>query len=403
MFTKSNFAIICIFGMFVGFLFSRAALSISMFLFGFNAIRDVHPREWLRNKWWLVAVVWIIIYALTYFWSEDKANWYVHFQQKFPFLLLPLALPFLPTFSPKQLQTITLIVGSVLLVSACYSMSFFIIDPVTTLNKYHVGDVLPTLPKYDHIRISLAVALFVVWGVYVWPLIPGRKAKWAIGIIMGILVVYLHVIAVKSGLISLYLFLAGWGIYLAFTRQRIMGIMVIIAIPLFAAFAIEYIPTFHERERYIDFTYFMFKHGDKSGNFGDVNRLMSYKIALIIIAQHPLIGIGGGDMMPEMQTGFKALYPEVKPESVILPHNQFLDVGLSCGIPAMLLFTVWIFMPLLQIRRNRQSFFFFIIWLLLFLQLMVEPALEVQFGVFVFLYFLLMQWNELPVMAINKD
>ena len=388
--------------MFIGFLCSRAALSVSMFLFGVNGIRDVNPREWFRNKWWLIGVGWVALFALSYFSSEDKGTWYVHFQQKYPFLILPLAFPYLPKFSVKQLQAITIVVGSVLMVSACYSMSFLFFDPVANISRYRVGGVLPTLPKLDHIRASIAITLFVVWSVYVWPVFKDRFWKWVLGVMVGIFVIYIHIVAIKSGIVSLYLFLIAWGLYLSFAKKKLIGIIVIIAIPVFTMFGLKYMPTFREKAQYIDFTYFMFTHGDQSGNFGDINRLMSYKIALIIIAQHPLLGVGGGDMLSEMDKGFHNLYPDVRPESVILPHNQFLDIGLSSGIPAMILFTVWIFMPLARMRRNRQSFFFFVVWLILFLQLMIEPVLEVQFGVFVYLYFLLMAKHELPCKTENE-
>ena len=52
-------------------------------------------------------------------------------------------------------------------------------------------------------------------------------------------------------------------------------------------------------------------------------------------------------------------------------------------------------MPLFEIRKDRQGFFFFTVWLILFIQLMIEPVLEVQFGVFVYLFFLIMQKHEL--------
>jgi len=80
---------------------------------------------------------------------------------------------------------------------------------------------------------------------------------------------------------------------------------------------------------------------------------------------------------------------------VLLPHNQFLIVALGCGLPAAILFTVWVLMPLLSLRRNRQSFFFFIVWLALLMQLMIEPVLEVQYGVWMYLFFLVLFLNEL--------
>jgi hypothetical protein len=86
----------------------------------------------------------------------------------------------------------------------------------------------------------------------------------------------------------------------------------------------------------------------------------------------------------------------VQQQDILLPHNQFLIVALGCGVPALLVFTLWVFMPLRQLRRNRASFFFLMVWLILFLQLAIEPVFEVQYGVFVYLFFLLLFRKQLP-------
>ena len=391
---KSNIAVICILGMVVGFLVSRVALSISMFLFGMNAIRDISPRQWLRNKWWLLGVGWVAIYALTWFWSEDKGNWGTRLEVKLPFLILPLAFSFLPRFSDSQKRILTISIALLLVTSACYSVSFLILEPAYYVHEYKQAHVLPTLPKYDHIRFSLAIALFIIFSISCWPSLVLRSAKILVGCSLAFLVVYIHILAAKSGLLSFYIFLIGWGIYLAFARKIWIGLLVILAIPLFIAFALKYMPTFREKEHYLDFTYYMFRHGDKSGSLSDLGRLNSYVVAFDLIKQHPMIGVGTGDMKGEMEQGYARLYPETQKENMLIPHNQFLVVALGCGIPAMLLFTVWVFMPLARLRKDRQSFFLFMVWFLLFLQLMIEPVLEIQLGVFVYTFFLMMQMHE---------
>lgn len=403
MLEKSNIAVICIFGMIASFLVSKYTLSITVFLFGINAIRDIPPRQWLRNKWWLLGVGWVALYALTWFWSDDKHTWDIRWQTKLPVLILPLAVSFMPRFSAKQLQFITISSLLLLLAGACYSTSFFLIDPINTVKQYKYSGILPTLPKSDHIRASIAIALFIIWGIYTWPILESKRAKWLVGICIGLLIIYMHILAVKSGLLSLYLFLGCWGIYLAVAKKKLAGIIIIIAIPLSVLFAVRYIPTFRERAHYIDFQWYMLTHGDQSGNYGDINRLMSYKIAVSLIKEHPLTGTGTGDMLTSMDKGYEKMYPDVPQHAVLLPHNQFLIVALGCGIPAMLLFITWVFIPLTKLRRDRQSFFFFMVWLILFLQLMIEPVLEVQIGVFVYLFFLILQKQEFQLTADGRS
>ncbi len=75
MLAKSNIALICILGCMLGLLISPFILSVFTFLYGVNAIRDVSIKQWPRNKWWVLGMVWIACYALTWFWSENKHHW----------------------------------------------------------------------------------------------------------------------------------------------------------------------------------------------------------------------------------------------------------------------------------------------------------------------------------------
>ena len=111
MLDKANVSLICILGMFASFLVSRAGLSIFMFLFGINALRDVPVRQWLQQKWWLLGLAWVAIFAISGLWSEDKGQWNDHLQTKLPFLLLPLAFSYQPRFSGGQLRFFTISVA----------------------------------------------------------------------------------------------------------------------------------------------------------------------------------------------------------------------------------------------------------------------------------------------------
>jgi len=392
---RSNIALICILGMGVGFLRSTAILSIFTFLFGVNGLWGVHPRLWVRNKWWLLGLAWVFMYAITYFWSADKAYWGVRLQTKLPFLILPLAISFLPRFSAKQVQQIAIILVSVSLASAGYSLFFMFRDPAYYMFGYRVAHLLPTLPDDDYIRSSLFMALTIIWSVYAWPSLQSKAAKWFITCSCIFVALFMHLLAAKTGLISLYFFLIAWSLYMSFGKRKIVGIIALVAIPVCFMLAVRYVPTLRERAGYIQYSYEMMRNGDRTGNYGDVNRLMSYKLAAMLISEHPLFGVGTGDMMTAMFQRYKQWYPQVPDEDVLLPHDQFLIVALGCGIPAFLLFAIWVFMPLAKLKRNRQGLFFFIVWGILLFQLMIEPVLEIQNGVWVFLFFLMLQKHEL--------
>lgn len=400
---KTNGAFVCILAMFVGFLASPAVLSIAMMLYGLNGLRGIHPREWLKNKWWLLGVAWIACYAISYFWSANKPEWNIAVQVKLPFLLLPLAFSYTPRFSVKQMQLLTILTGIILLAGAGYSMSFLVMHSDYYLTQYKYSGVLPTPCRGDHIAFSTGIVLYIIWAVYSWPAVQSRGLRWGIGTITGLLAIFLHVLAAKSGIVCLYLFLVSWSIYLAFIKRKVLGIIVIAAIPLFLLIAVNYIPTFSHRKDYVDFSWYMLKNGDRSGNYGDIGRLMSYKLALHIMKEKPLSGAGAGDILDEMKRGYDQFYPQVADKDRLVPHNQFLIVAVAAGIPAMIIYAIWMFWPLTWLRRNRQSFFFFMTWLVLLVYILIDTSLEVQMGVFIFIFFILQQREELPQFISAKE
>lgn len=385
---KTNIALVCILGMIVGFLVSRAVASLSIMVFGVNALWNIHPREWFRHKWWLLGCGWIAAYAISWFWSEDKGYWNSSLQVKMPILLLPLSFALLPRFSVKQLRIFMVVVALLLLGGACYSISFLINDPEYYITAYGRSTTLPTPAKNDHIRFSMCVVLFVIWCIYFWRHVYGWL-RWLLAISVLLLIVYLHVLAAKSGLITLYAFFVLYSMHIALNRQKILGIGIIAGTMLLVVFAIRNVPTLNSRLHYIRYSIDMYKNGDRSGNYGDVSRLISYELAFKLIEQHPWTGVGMGDIFQEMKILYQENYPQIKEDRQILPHNQMLMVAAGCGVPAGLLFLVWVFAPLTWLREQKGRVFLIAGWFGIFLQLMIEPVLEVQYGVFVYLFFLL--------------
>ncbi len=388
--TKNAIGLFCVLLALAGFLFSRAMLSIGIILFGINALRDVHPKRWLHNKWWLLGVAWVGLYALSWFWTQDKPNWSERFDVKLPILLLPLAFGFMPAYTRRQMQLFTLVAGLLLLCSVFYSLYVFAGAPVDYISGYNVSHVLPTLPE-DHIRVSICMAMFVVWCTFVWPWLSGG-AKAFTGFVVFAIVIFLHLLAARTGLLVLYLFVLLYALYIALRKSKVTGLGILALLITVLVVGYHTSPTLRNRMAYVQYTYGLFREGGLQGHYSDMGRLISYDIALKKIVANPWVGVGAGDILSEMKNGYAEYYPDVDEAHMLVPHNQFLMVAMGCGIPALFIFLVWLLWPLRGMkRRHRGSFFFLATWLVLLVPLFVEPTLEVQYGVYVYLFFLLWQ------------
>ncbi|RYE23770.1 MAG: hypothetical protein EOP51_09530 [Sphingobacteriales bacterium] len=400
--SKTNIAIVCMIAMVAGFLFSRAMLSMGMIGFGIIALWNIHPKHWLQQKWWLLGMLWVAMYALTFFWCEDKAYWGRHIEVKLPIMLLPLAFAFIPKFSIKQLTWFTIASAALLMGGVIYSLAPLIGNVDYYAEQYNISHTLPTPAENDHIRFSLCIDLFFIWCAYLWPKFQNKTVKWFIACCMVAFSVYLHLLAARTGLMLWYLFVVLWALYIGLRKNIALGIGLVVLLFATAIITVTYVPTLNNRFYYQIYSYERYEAGDKTGNYSDIGRLISYDIALKLIKQHPVLGVSTGDMMAKMKNGYKQWYPEVAEERQLLPHNQFLIVCLACGVPALLLFIAWVFAPLRLLKKNRDGFFFFTIWLSVLLPLFFEPMLEIQFGLFVYLFFLLLQKHMLIHESENK-
>ncbi|WP_165836304.1 O-antigen ligase family protein [Taibaiella soli] len=361
-----------------------------MILFGLNGIRDVQPKEWLKQRWWLFGLIWVLLYAVSWFWSDNKHEWNVLTQVKLPFLIMPLAFAFLPAFSQKQLRVFTAVFNLLMLCGIAYSMGVFLRDYSEYVAGYGYSKVMPTPAYNDHITFSAVVTLCIVWNVYIWRVL-GKGGKWLAAISIALLAAYLHVLAAKTGLVALYLFVIFFAVYLVLRRHAMVGISLIAVLAIGVFLANRYVPTFNKRLNYINFAYDRYQENVRSGDYGDIGRIMSYELSTKIIEQHPLTGVGAGDMLDEMKKSYDQYYPQVPDDQRLLPHNQFLVIALGVGIPALVFFLLWMFAPFRRLRKNRESAFFLFIWSVLMVPLMVDPTLEIQLGVFVFTFFFLWQ------------
>lgn len=390
---KGNLAILLLLCMVVGFLVSRFLLSVSMVLFGINALYNINLKRWGSNTWWLLSLLWLAGLAFSGLWTANMEQYATVLQLKLPLLLLPLAVGFLPKFTDAQVRVLLFSLGVCLLSGCFYSVYFLFADYQHFIEEYKISHLLPTLAKNDYISFSLSVALYVLIAVSQWSVLQTKTQRIAISLLIAVMVVYLHVLAAKSGLLSIYLILMVGGLYQAIVRRQWKGLLLVLAIPVVLTSAIFLLPTFRERKEYIVYTYYMYKINDKSGRFGDLSRLISFDLATDIIGQHPITGVGAGDVLDEMNKGYIKKYPEVAPENRLIPHNQFLNMAVGSGLVFMILMVIWWLYPLTWCWKNKKGIFIFIGWLVLFFQMMVEPYLEGQFGVFVFTFYAILLYH----------
>lgn len=385
---KSSIAVFTALMMIFGFLCGRAVLSLGMFLFCLNALWDVSPKKWVQNKYWLWGLVWTGIYLISGLWSEDMPYWVERVQVKMPFLLLPLAFGLIRPMGEKQLRIFSYGLFLLMLGGCAWSLSFLIQDYQNVVKSYSYSKVLRTPPS-DHIRYSIFVAWSVIWFILMYRRLGLKSDKMLMLAGAIFCTAYLHLLAVKSGLLILYSAALLYFVYLLLKKRWVFALSLALSAGSLFYFSVNYVPSFKAKFYYVMFSLDQLREGKLRSDVSDLGRLLSYDLGWKIFKEHPVAGVGAGDVRMEMKKKYELYSPETPPEERIVPHNQFLEVGLVGGLIALVPFSVWVFWPLKGIRRSRNGFYGLLTWVGLFLAIQVEAMLEGQYGVFVYLFCLL--------------
>lgn len=306
-----------------------------------------------------------------------------------PFLLLPLSFLLLPAWQAAHKHLVWIMLISCCLFSSIastinYSLNFQEIEKL-----YDRSQVMATEP--DHVRFSLLISIAILAGsmLLLRKVLP---AKWrpAVGMALALLFLFQHLLAVRSGLLSLYaggaLLLVGIGWQLKQWKTAALSIVFALSIGLACLWLL---PTLQMRmhNTYYDTT----QRGDASSanNFSVTARLYSYEVAETIIRQHPLLGVGKVKLAEQMAQQYSYRYPEIEESKYLLPHNQFIYNLAAYGVVGLVVFLCGFYYPLWVSIRQR-NLLALIIYVIITISFMTEYTLENNLGVVIGLFFSLM-------------
>ncbi len=309
--------------------------------------------------------------------TEDWGYLLERLRIKLPLLLLPIAWAALlprPTAPPRPTGLlllcifVSLVVGGVLV---NYALHF------QEINALIVQAQPVPVPRHNHIRFSLLMALCAVIGLH-----GGLQYRhWWLGALGAFLFIALHVLAVRSGLAAAY---AGVGVLLVWRaiglrrfRLLAIGLVALIVLPTVAYLTV---PTFRTKLQYMRYELLHRDRNQDSGEYSDTGRLTSIRLGLEVWREHPLLGVGFGNLRRVMDDKYAVVLPGVPGKR---PHNQFVTALAAGGVVGFVI-TVGCFL-LLGFRAGRwRDPLYFALWTMLTLSCLVENTLETSVGVTLF-------------------
>lgn len=388
---------IAFFGLFViivSLMVSKFVLTIGMIILIVNALWNKNLKNdfsnFLLRKDLLILTSLFFICLLSSIFSSDYNYFVERMRTKLPFLFLPFAFSVLKPFSEKKFYSLLAFFLLVLTISSFgVAVNYFLhFNQVT--ESYKSAQVMPT--PIGHIHFSLMTAFAIIIGIFLFSknfYLKFRGERTLILIATLFLFIFIHILAVRIGLLALYCGLFGMAMwYIFYENKYLPGVLFSILIVLSPFLAYESIPTFKNKIDYARYDLAMYsKEGANPGEFSDGGRIYSYKLGWLIAKKNLLWGVGYCDIENEMNDSYEKYYPEI--EKKLLPHNQFLLFFSSMGIIG-LFWMVLVFLFPIFYKKNYKNILLLGFILIMSVAFSVESYIEVQIGTAFYLVFLLL-------------
>lgn len=385
----------------VGFLYSRAAMSIGMFIIISNSI--LNPN--VVHYWKLFIqdysrILWVVYYLLIVFsglYSDSFYDYVNVLQLKLPFFFLPFSFIAIKEVPKKQIYSIYVLLLTLVTFEAI-SASFFYFQNQEIINQgYSAAQVLKT--PINHIRFSLLVAFSIIIGLefYLKKRYVFNKVETYFYLGFSIfLFLFIHLLSTRSAIFSTYLALLVYlSSHLIKNKKWLLLTTVYLLFISFPILAYFTSPTFQNKVGYMKWDLAQYQQENFHG-YSDAKRIISMKTGIIVGTESPCFGVSPADLSKKMADAYRERFPNLQPKHYLKPHNQFISTFASMGVVGVLALLAALFFTIFKNRRY-QNAFFLAFFLICFFSLFPEATFEGQIGIGFYLVFSLLGMNQLDL------
>jgi len=222
------------------------------------------------------------------------------------------------------------------------------------------------------------------------------------------LILFLHILAVRSGLVAFYAIFILLAIYFLINKHYKASIFIVVMIVFSVVFSFKYIDTLRTRYSYTIYDMQMSGNLNASGNDYSISRrIIANKVAYSIFRDHPIFGVGEGNLLEYIYKKYALDYPFIKTDNILDPHNQFLRQLACTGLTGFIIFFACFYYPLFY-KKNYRHIPLLVIYIIASISFLVEDTLDIQLGLSFCLFFIMinlhyLKGNSLSTQDAEKD
>lgn len=380
--------------------FSLYVLSVSMFgmaacifwkdtangiKFNHRIIQEVRTEilDWTK----LLPIFFYISYALSVLWSDDYSFWSHHLRLMAPIVVLPIVFS-VHSLTGKNRLHVVLLLG---ILSMTVQLGIVLWNYFTHFEEVNLlllkGKTLPT--PIPHIRFSLILAIYILILIYLIvekKILGFRFEREFYFAILLFQVIGIHVLSVKSGLLSLYLGILVLSTGYLYQRRKLKHLFWIIPmLILFLIGMVWLIPSLQNKYYYLIWELGEWSRG-KHVWYSDIERWESISVGWKIIMENPIMGTGLGDFKQHVIDYYQN---NLQKSDWKLPHNQFIFSWASCGILSFVILSLLFYFSFIKnfFHTNKLALS---ISAVLWFSFLVEHTLETSIGICLFMWMLIL-------------
>jgi O-antigen ligase len=374
---------------------SRSILAISMMAFVVVALIHRDAREQLASfidtpLLWGMSLLFFIP-LLSGLWSTDQQHWTEVVKTKLPLLFLPLAFATRFRFSTSQWGSLAVFFIAVVFIASGWTLIQYAGSPGVINDSYLKAKTMITPLANDHVRFSWLVFAAILTSSFLFYQERKRSFSWILVFVAILLTIYLHVLAARTGLLSFYLSLFILALWALSKTKLKMGLIILASIILLPVAAYFIFPSFRNKLLYFKYEWAYLSKTHYLPHSNDAVRVISMKAGLSVMTRHPLAGVGYGDAGAATEDYYDNQYPQMEEADKILPSSQWILFGMATGITGGLLFLFCLLLPFFTSVTYPLPW-----WMLngtLAIEFFYDIPFEVQFGVFIYSFFILWWWQ----------